>query len=161
MLMTRSLLACFALLAAGAASAQILECIDAKGNRTIAQFCPPGTVKETRLMKSGAGGTPGASSAASPAAATAGKTTADKEVEFRKRALERQEAEAKAEKERADAQLAERNCQDARAQLRQLEEGVRIMRIDPATGNRSYLEDTQRPAETARAREAVQSWCKK
>jgi hypothetical protein len=138
---------------AGTAAAQILECIDAKGNRTIAQFCPPGTVKETKLMKSGAGGTPAAGSQGA-------KTTAEKEVEFRKRELERKESEAKGEKERADAKVAEQNCFDARGQMRQLEEGGRIMRANPATGERTYLSDEDRPAEIAKARKAIESWCK-
>ena len=34
---------------------QIVECIDAKGAKTLAQFCPPGTVKENRINKSGTG----------------------------------------------------------------------------------------------------------
>jgi len=151
--MIRSLVACIALVIAGSAAAQIFECIDAKGNKTIAQFCPPGTVKETKLMKSGAGASPAAS-------APAGKSSAEKEVEFRKRALERQEAEAKAEKERGESKAAEQNCLDARAQLRQLEDGMRIMRTDPVTGERSYLSDADRPAEVAKARKAVESWCK-
>ena len=151
--MIRLFMACVGLLIAGSAAAQILECIDAKGNRTIAQFCPPGTVKETKLMKSGAGGTPAPT-------APAAKTTAEKDVEFRKRALEKQEAEAKAEKEQGEAKVAQQNCNDARGQLRQLEEGVRIMRADPATGERSYLSDADRPAEIAKAKKAVENWCK-
>ncbi len=152
--MMRSLVACVALLIAGSAAAQIFECFDAKGARTIAQYCPPGTVKENKLMKSGAGGTPAAST---PAV----KTTAEKEVEFRKRALERQEADAKAEKEKNEGKIAEQNCFDARGQLRQLEDGVRITRTDPVTGERSYLSDNDRPAEIAKAKRIVDSWCKK
>jgi hypothetical protein len=152
--MIRSSIACIALLIAGSAAAQIFECIDAKGNKTIAQFCPPGTVKETKLMKSGAGASPATS-------APAAKTTAEKEVDFRKRTLERQDSEAKSDKEKGDAKVAEQNCLDARAQLRQLEDGMRIMRSDPVTGERSYLQDADRPAEVAKARQAVDNWCKK
>jgi hypothetical protein len=150
--MIRTLVACIALLAASGAAAQILECFDAKGNRTVAQFCPPGTVKENRLMKSGAGGTP-------PGAQTT-KSTAEKEVEFRKRALERQESEAKADKEKTEAKANEQNCLDARSQLRQLEDGGRIMRTDPRTGERSYLSDADRAGEIAKAKKGVESWCK-
>ena len=37
-----------ALLFTTGALGQIMECIDAKGAKTMAQFCPPGTVKEIK-----------------------------------------------------------------------------------------------------------------
>ena len=148
--MKRLLMGCAALLAAGAAAGQVLECVDAKGNKEYAQTCPPGTVKETQLMKSSAGAASGA----------AAKSLAEREAGFRKRTMERQEADAKAEKEKADAKITERNCLDARAHLRQLQDGQRIVRTDPNTGERSFLMDDERPAEIANARKAVASWCK-
>jgi hypothetical protein len=151
--MKQLLTGCILLLTAGAAAAQIMECIDAKGNKTMAQFCPPGTVKENRLSKGGTGGP----SSSTPAA----KSLADRDAEFKKRSLERQEAEAKSEKEKADAKDAERNCLDARSQLRSLQEGNRIARTDPKTGERSFLEDKDRPGEIATAQRAVDQWCKK
>jgi len=147
--MKRLLIGCAAVLAAGAAAGQVLECVDAKGKKEYAQTCPPGTVKETKLMKSSAG-----------ASGTAAKSLAEREAGFRKRAMERQEADAKAEKEKAETKIAERNCTDARAQLKQLQDGQRIARIDPNTGERSYLTDAERPAEIANARKAVAGWCK-
>ncbi|MBI4189058.1 MAG: DUF4124 domain-containing protein [Betaproteobacteria bacterium] len=153
--MKRLLTGLAAMLVTGAAAGQILECVDAKGKKEYAQTCPPGTIKETKLMKSGAG-------AASPGAAVpAGKSLAEREVEFRKRNAERQEAEAKAAKEQADAKDAQRNCDDARAQLKQLQDGRRIARADPNTGERSFLEDKDRPAEIERAQQGVDNWCKK
>ncbi len=147
--MKRLLIGCAAILAAGAAAGQVLECVNAKGKKEYAQTCPPGTVKETKLMKSGAG-----------ASGTAAKSLAEREAGFRKRAMERQEADAKAEKEKAESKIAERNCTDARAQLKQLQDGQRIARLDPNTGERSYLTDAERPAEIANARKVIASWCK-
>jgi hypothetical protein len=140
---------------AGAACGQILECVDAKGNKEYAQTCPPGTVKETRLMKGGTG----ASSPSAGASAPPAKSLAERNAEFRKRNMERQEAEAKAEKARVESKDAERNCNDARAYLRALQEGQRISRFDPETGYRSYIPDEDRTAETAKAQKAVGSWC--
>ncbi len=150
--MKRLLIAIALLLVAQAAVAQIMECIDAKGAKTIAQFCPPGTVREIKR-----GGAPGPGS--TPAAA--GKSLAEQDAAFRKRTLERQEADAKGEKEKADQKNNERNCNDARAQLKQLQEGMRVSKLDPNTGERSFLEDKDRPAETANAQKAVDNWCKK
>jgi len=151
--MKRLTAGCALLLLTGVAAGQVMECIDAKGAKTIAQFCPPGTVKETKLMKSGAGGTPSGTAAA--------KSTAESEAEFRKRTMDRQEAEKKAAKEEADAKNAERNCTDSRSQLRALQDGQRIARTDPNTGERIFLEDKDRPAEIANAQKAVDTWCKK
>jgi exoribonuclease R len=69
--------------------------------------------------------------------------------------------ETKGEKEKADAKIAERNCNDARGQLRQLQDGARISRTDPNTGERIVLEEKDRPSETASAQKAVDTWCKK
>jgi hypothetical protein len=154
--MKRLLIGCAAILAAGAAAGQVLECVDAKGKKEYAQTCPPGTVKENKMMKSSAGG--GAPGAA--ASGTAAKSLAEREAGFRKRTMERQEADAKAAKEQAESKIAERNCTDARAQLKQLQDGQRIARTDPNTGERSFLTDAERPAEIANARKAVASWCK-
>ena len=142
-----------ALLFATGALGQIMECIDAKGGKTLAQFCPPGTVKE---IKRGGGPTGG-----SAPAAAAPKSLAEQDAAFKKRNLERQEAEAKGEKEKADAKIAERNCNDARGQLRQLQDGSRISRTDPNTGERIVLEEKDRPAEMANAQKSVDTWCKK
>jgi hypothetical protein len=155
--MKRLLTGCAAMLVAGAAFGQILECVDAKGNKEYAQTCPPGTVKETKLMKGGTG----ASSPRTGASAPAAKSLAERDAEFRKRNMERQEAEAKAEKTKAESKDAERNCNNARSQLKGLQEGLRIARIDPNTGARSYLSDEDRAAEIANAQKAVDSWCNK
>jgi hypothetical protein len=145
------------LLAAGAAAGQVMECFDAKGVKTIAQFCPPGTVRENKMMKGGAG--PGPTSGAGSAAAP--KSMAERDADFKKRALEREEAEKKDAKTQADTKESERNCLDARSQLRALQDGQRIARTDPKTGERIVLEDKDRPGEIAAAQKSVDSWCTK
>lgn len=143
------------MLMAGTAGAQIFECMDAKGNKEFAQTCPPGTVKETRL-KGGAGPAVGGGSSA-----PASKSLAEQEAAFRKRSIERQEAEAKAAKQQAENEDAKRNCFDARAQLKQLQDGTRLSRTNPDTGERTFMDDTQRQSEMANAQKSVDSWCNK
>ncbi len=145
------------MLLAGTAAAQILECVDAKGRKEFAQICPPGTVKETQLMKGGAA----TSSSGGGASAPATKTLAERDAEFRKRNLERTEGEAKAAKDQSDSKDAQRNCEDSRSQLKALQEGHRIARTDPKTGELTFLEDAKRPAEITSAQKAVESWCNK
>lgn len=156
--MIRLFTAIAVLLIAPGAFGQIVECIDAKGAKTLAQFCPPGTVKE---IKRGGSATGGGAGGSAPAAGAPPKSLAEQDAAFKKRSLERQEAEAKSEKERNESKNAERNCNDARAQVKQLQDGMRIPKIDPKSGERSFLEDKDRPAEIANAQKSADSWCKK
>ncbi|MEO7727049.1 MAG: hypothetical protein ABIS45_07320 [Burkholderiales bacterium] len=97
-------------LAANAGWAQIFECIDARGVKEYARFCPPGTVQERQRGKAAASDNePG------PAPATAPKSIEIQEVEFKKRMLERQEAETKASQDKTQTEAAERNCAEARS----------------------------------------------
>ena len=154
--MRQWIIGCAAMLMDGAAGAQIFECIDAKGNREFAQTCPPGTVKETRLLKGGAGPAAGGGSSA-----PASKSLAEQDAAFRKRSIERQEAEAEAAKQQAESEEAKRNCFDARAQLKQLQDGTRLSRTNPDTGERTFLDDSQRQTELVNAQKAVDNWCNK
>jgi hypothetical protein len=152
---------------AGAATAQVFECTNARGVKEFAQFCPPGTVQQRQIGKSGVSiGGDAAVPAPVPADAAAGAVPAapkpvDAEAEFRKRMNERQEAEAKAAKEKAQAEEGEQNCLQARAQLQALQDGQRISRFDPATGERIVLGDDDRTEEIARQQSTVDRWCKK
>jgi hypothetical protein len=149
-----------AMAGANTAHAQVFECIDAKGVKAYAQFCPPGTVRSRQVLKSvEAGAETGTTPAGTPRAAP--KSVAEQEAEFRKRMTERQEAETKAAQEKAQAEEAERNCVNSRAQLKALEDGVRYSRFDPVTGARIQFGDEERAAETALARKAVEQWCSK
>jgi hypothetical protein len=52
----------------------------------------------------------------------------------------------------------QQDCARARNYLRQLEDGVRIVRAD-AQGNREFMDDATRSAETARTREIISATC--
>jgi hypothetical protein len=146
----RLMLAVALMAGAGAASAQAFECVYANGNKEYARICPPGTVQQRQVLKSGdvAPGPPQ-------------KSINEQDAEFRKRQIEREEAAAKAAQESTAAAEAEGNCNTARGQLKALEDGQRISRIDPDTGERGFLGDEERVTETERARNAVEQWCKK
>jgi hypothetical protein len=153
---------------AGAATAQVFECTNARGVKEFAQFCPPGTVQQRQISKSGVsiGGdavapAPVPADAAAGAAPAAPKPLDTQDAEFRKRMTERQEAEAKAAKDKAQSEENEQNCLQARAQLQALQDGQRISRFDPATGERIVLGDDDRAEEIERQRGTVDRWCKK
>jgi len=137
------------------AAAQIYECTDAKGAKEYAQSCPPGTVKQRQVVEGGSAGAPAAGGAAGP------KTIDQQEIEFRKRLLERQEAEAKEAQEKAKAGEAERNCNAVRSTLKALQEGQRMSRMDPDSGEIIRFGDEERAAETERQLKQFEVWCKK
>ena len=141
-----------------AAAAQVFECTGARGVKEFAQFCPPGTVQQRQIGKE----SDGSGGAANPAGAggAAPKSVQVQEVEFRKRLLERQEAEVKAAQEKAQADEYERNCIEARAQLKVVQDGQRMARFDPVTGERVEFGDDERTNEAERQRKAITQWCK-
>ena len=132
------------------APAQIFECVDANGKKEFAQKCSPGTVKQREVAKGGAG-----NSGASSAPQTSYK---EEEYAFRQRQLEREANETKA---RALAENDANRCQAARAQLAGLESASRVSNgTDPQTGQPRYLDDAERAAITAKARNTVSALCK-
>lgn len=124
---------------------------------------PPPGVKATPLRGSSAPAAPAPAPAAKGAkdakAASKGPLTpAEQEAEFRKRRIEAQKAQDKSAKEAEEARARQENCVNAQAQLRLLESGERIAKTD-AKGERYFVDDEQRKAETARARKHVSDWC--
>ena len=92
------------------------------------------------------------------AASNAPKTVAEQEKEFRKRQIERAKAEKKAQDEQARNATKAAECERAKGYLKAVENGQRIARTD-ASGNREFLDDSQRAAEAERTRKIVQSAC--
>ncbi len=150
--MLRSIAAFVLMMLANIAAAQIFECVNPKGEKEYAYYCSPGTVQQRPIGKSGESG----GDSLPPQ-----KSLQEQNVEFLKRQAERQEAEAKAASEKAGAEEAERNCNDMRGQLKVLEEGQRVTRFDPNTGERMFISDEERAAQIDSARKSVEQWCKK
>jgi hypothetical protein len=136
---------------------------DASGRTVFSDQPPPASVKKEQIVRQPANSVLSAppapaAGAAKATAPTAPKTLAEREQEYRKRQLDRAEAEKKQADEQALAARRQQECNRARGYLRQLEDGIRIARTD-AQGNREILDDAQRAAETARAREVIQATC--
>jgi hypothetical protein len=132
------------------AHAQIMKCIGAGGRVEFAAACPPGTKAESTGIRN----TPGTTSA-SPQ-----KSLAERDADFRKRQLEQQEAGKKADAKSQEEIDRKQNCKVAQDYKRSLESGNRIGKIDPKTGERVFMEDSERAAEMARAQRGIDSSCK-
>ena len=146
--MRRFALAVAALVVTTVANAQIYQWKDENGKTIISDKPPIGAARTSRTIE---------------ADAPAGKapllhSTADREMEFRKRQQESKEKAEKAQKEQASSADKKDNCEKARRYLSGLESGERIAMRDDK-GERYYMEDEQRQQEIVKARQSVQSSC--
>ena len=94
-----------------------------------------------------------------PAATSGAPSTADREMAYRKRRLEREQGERKNEENQARERQVAAACEDARAEVRTMSSGERIMRIDER-GERVVLDDAVRGERLQAARRAVSEHCK-
>ena len=87
----------------------------------------------------------------------------DKELADKKKLAEKQAAESAAAKRKADeegvAKAKAENCASAKQSKATLDSGVRIGRVN-AKGEREYLDDAARAAETKRAQSVIDTSCK-
>lgn len=149
------LLSASALLLAGQAVAgeYIYQWKDKSGQYVYSDNPPPGNIPSRRLRRDAVG------EVTVQESAPAVKTTADQELELKKRQQEQAEKQAKADKESADAKTRSQNCEMAKNQLNALESGQRIARFN-AQGEREFLDDAQRAAEVDRTRKIIADSCK-
>lgn len=148
------LIATLVMLAPLAAHAQLVKCVGKDGKVEYAARCPSGVKEEQTGIRNTKEGPASESKAAGP------KSTAEKEADFRKRQTEQKAAAAKQDESAKDAEARKQNCANARETMAALETGQRIVRTDPATGERSYLDDNERKKATDEARRSVDGWCK-
>jgi hypothetical protein len=166
----KAMVALALMLISATAAAQINKCVDKAGKVVgYGNQCPEGSRAEPSAVKSAPppasapaaapAGTPSAAPG-TPAAAPQPKTTAEKDADFRKRQMERQEAEAKDAKKTAEAANRKRACDESQAYLKALQARQRITRTDPKTGERAYLSDAEYPGEIAKTQQVVTANCK-
>jgi hypothetical protein len=148
-------------LAASAVQAQI-KCWNQDGKRVCGDTPPPGA-KVTTLQSPSSGPAspaPAAKDAKDTKDAKKGPLTpAEQEQDYRKRQAEAQKAADKTAAEQKDAAAKKDNCSRAQNAVVELQSGQRLMRTNPSTGERYYLEDAQIAQELTRARQIVQESC--
>ena len=141
---------------------------DAKGQTQYSDLPPPQGVAESSILArpasakvrsaaSAASSAEAASAAAAPLLPAA--KTVDPELEEKLRKEQQAKADkAKLEEQKVAAQKAD-SCSRARSQMRGLDEGFRIARIN-AQGEREVLDDKGRADETRRVKAIIASDCK-
>ncbi len=133
--------------------------LDEKGIKQFSDMPPPASVPANRILKQPSDAIPSSAAPSSPAdgAATTVKTemtTAERNVDYRKRKAEQAEKEKKIAEEARVAAEKTKQCERAREYNRTLESGERISRMDK-TGERTFLTDEQRAQEMRDARRVL------
>lgn len=137
---------------------------DKTGHTQYSDLPPPPGVPESDILQRPAAATrraapvaPAASAAS--AAPLAAARASDPELEAKRKQAEQEVAD---KKKADDAKLAAsraENCNRARAQMRTLDSGQRIARVNEK-GERIVLDDAARATETQNARDAIGSECR-
>lgn len=125
---------------------------DASGRTQYSDAPPPGVQCEGTIKAQ----PPISSGAAKP---NTPQSYQEKDMEFRKRRLEKQEAEQKAEQEKQQEENKRLNCESAKNRVAGLSRGGRVARYD-ANGQIYYLGDDDIAKELAEARKQAEQACK-
>jgi hypothetical protein len=124
---------------------------DANGRIQYSDTPPPPGAREVQQLRPSPPG-------ASPPA-TSRPSYSEQDAAFRKRLVEKREAEASAAKAAEDEKVRVRNCEQARGQLAGIDSGQRMVQLN-AAGERIALDDEERKQARADAVKAIETWCK-
>ena len=134
--------------------AQTYQWRDSSGRLVVSDRPPPASARDAKSV-----GTSAPLSTGAPQSTDSQKTTAEQDMEFRKRQQEAREKSDKEAKETAQAAQLRETCERARTHLQALESGRRMILPD-GKGGEMFLEDAQRGDEVERARNAIAESCK-
>ncbi len=135
------------LLFSASASCELNKWVDSEGKVHYSDEPPPADVKARTLKAPTA-----------PAAST-GRSTAERDAEWKKSQRSKEEAQKKATEEAENAQQMKAHCDAERSNLKLLQEGGRIAILD-ANGERSYIDDATRQQRIAAAQQEIAKYCR-
>jgi Domain of unknown function (DUF4124) len=156
-ILLRAGLVAIGVLATTGAHAQVYKCVGAGGATVYSQSpCPSGAKSSviSQEPRPAAAEAPGSKSA-KPGAESA----ADKEMDYRKRQLDREAADKKATEQLAEEKRKQDDCRRAREAIAQYDIGGRLSRID-SKGERYYMGDDEIALERAKAQAVASQACK-
>jgi len=136
------------------ADAQTYQWKDSRGRTVISDTPPPGSAKTAQTLNS-------PQTPATPGEKTtdAAKSTADKDLDFKKRQQDAKDKADKEAKEKTAAAEKAENCERARRNLAALEGSRPLAQLDE-TGQQKIMDNGQREQEKERARKILTDSCK-
>ena len=151
------------LVCAFAATAQTYQWKNSQGQTVISDTPPPGNAKSARTVGANQPLQRGELDSSKPSdaqeKAAAPKSTAEKDMDFKKRQQETKEKAEKEAKEQAAARDKQENCDRARRNLAALEANQPMATLDEK-GERIVMDNSQREQEMERARRFMAESCK-
>ncbi len=136
---------------------------DANGKPVFSDRPPPADIPDRNIVQRPSGtqraAAPAPAAASAPAAALpAPPSGQDKELEQRRQQAEAAEAAKQKAAQEVQAKARAENCARARQNKASLDSGIRITRTN-AQGEREFLDDAQRAAETRRTQDIIARDC--
>jgi hypothetical protein len=134
---------------------------DKSGQLHISDLPPPAEVADKDVLQrpNQARAAAAAAAPASAASAAADKARVDPELEARTRRAEQEKQQAQKQADEREQAAKAENCARAKEQLRTLDSGMRIARMNDK-GEREIMDDRTRATESQRARNAIASDCR-
>jgi hypothetical protein len=142
------------MLASANAFAAISKWVDAQGLVHYSDQPPPPDTKAKTLRS-----VPDTGAIAGASGVPAQKTIAEREAELKKAQKAQKDAADKAAQKQANENAKKANCTTAQQSLRTLQEGMRMVQVDP-NGERSYMDDAQRQQRIAQTQKDIDTNCK-
>jgi hypothetical protein len=148
-------LALLFLLAPLAQAVEMYKWIDAKGNPQYSNLPPPAGVKFEKVDIE-----PAQAVSVPPAAAKSpDKSSAETDLEFRRRQQAAEKEQKEEERKAAEAKAKQDNCAAAQGRVKMLTDGGRLLK-PTTTGEREYMGDEEIAAELAKAQQNADELCK-
>ena len=148
----------FLILASANAFAEVNKWVDDQGRVHYSDQAPPPEV-QAKALRSASEGAGSASSVAGTDAPAASQSFAEQEAALKRAQQAKQAAAEQAAQKQAAADTLKANCDNAQQNLRSLQSGERIMEIN-ASGERSYMDDTERQQRVAKVQQDISNSCK-
>ncbi len=136
--------------------------IDKDGKKVFSDRAPPADIADKNILKRPAGSKPiSAAPAAAPAASEAAPKISSVDPALEEKKKQAEAAEAAKKKQEADKVAKDKaeNCLRARQAKDTFDSGIRIARTN-AQGEREFLDDSARAAETKRLQDIIASDCR-
>ena len=150
----------FLILASANAFAEVNKWVDDQGRVHYSDQAPPPEVQAKALRSSsnseGAGSASGVAGTDAPAASG---SFVEQEAALKRAQQEKQVAADKAAQKQAIVDARKADCANAQQNLRTLQSGVRMVVIN-ASGERSYMDDTQHQQSIEKAQQDISNLCK-
>ena len=145
--------------AMSAVYAETYQWKDSSGQTVISDTPPPSNAKSRRSIGTQQPSVVSEKPAEGAKAPEGPKTTAEKDMEFKKRQQENKEKADKLAKEQASEAERKDNCERAKRNLTALENNQPMVTLDEK-GQRKIMDTTQREQELERARRVIAEACK-